>query len=306
MRNLENTCGFYQRTYQRPHEDNDPNKPQLYWDGYQWVIKPLNGGFLQEQIRPDKMVQISNVPLHLNLDVKLFKDFIIKNMIEKNVFSTSSFKDVNSTIKQLEFNPSNNTAILTMINIEIAKHMMLIDGIILLGHTLRVSAYKKNNGEMSLSNINKEAALANSAQISAKSAAISYAAFQNIIKKKDDINFNYNTSGYKVIIPSSKVIKIMDAIDSNNCSSQSLKEVYEDMKEEISKFGDVEHSFIVEKGKQFLGAEVGAVFFMFKHLKDAEQCVLKMKNRLYEGRAIKFCFFDENCFLNEILPKFEK
>ena len=103
MRNLENTCGFYQRTYQRPHEDNDPNKPQLYWDGYQWVIRPSNGSLVQEQIKPDRKVQIANVPLHLNLQVKLFKEYIIKNMIEKNVISTSETKNIQSTIRTIEF-----------------------------------------------------------------------------------------------------------------------------------------------------------------------------------------------------------
>ena len=49
MKNLDNACGYYQRYYQRPHEDNDSRKPQLYWDGYQWVIRPNS---LSQQERP--------------------------------------------------------------------------------------------------------------------------------------------------------------------------------------------------------------------------------------------------------------
>ena len=46
MKNIENAYGYYQRTYHRPHEDNDPSKPPLYWDGYQWVIRPNNNNFV--------------------------------------------------------------------------------------------------------------------------------------------------------------------------------------------------------------------------------------------------------------------
>lgn len=304
MRNLENTCGFYQRTYQRPHEDNDPNKPQLYWDGYQWVIRPSNGSLVQEQIKPDRKVQIANVPLHLNLQVKLFKEYIIKNMIEKNVISTSETKNIQSTIRTIEFYKENNTVVLSMESIELAKQMILIDGIVLLGHTLRVSPYKSNNGEMSLSNINKEAALANSAQLSAKSAAISFAAFQSILKKKDETNFNYSTGDGKLIIPSSRVVKIMNAIDQNNKEDSAFNEVLEDMREELQKYGKILSAFIVKKGKEILGAEIGAVFIEYENTRDAEQCVIQMKGRLYEQREIKFAFFDEGAFLNEIQPNF--
>ncbi|MCQ2816764.1 MAG: hypothetical protein MJ252_05805 [archaeon] len=301
MKNLENTCGFYQRTYQRPHDDNDPNKA-LYWDGYQWVVRPQINSFAQEPLRPDRKIQIANVPLHLNLDVNLFKDFIIKTMIDKNVISASEIKNLQGTIKTLEFDKNKNTAILTMESVELAKHMILIDGTILLGHTLRVSAYIGNNGELSLDNINREAAFANSAQLSAKSAAISYAAFQNIIKKKDNVNFNFSTEN-KVVIPNSRIIKIMNAVDSNCKDNSVLDEVHSDMVEELEKFGKINSSFIVKKGKEKLGAEVGSVFVEFEDIHDAEVSILKMKGRLYEGREIKFVFFDENAFYADICPK---
>ena len=74
-------------------------------------------------------------------------------MIEKNVVSTHDSKDIASKINTLELNKENNTAVLTMESIELAKQMILIDGIVLLGHTLRVSLYKESNGTMSLNNL---------------------------------------------------------------------------------------------------------------------------------------------------------
>ena len=265
MKNLENACGFYQRTYQRPHDGNDPNK-SLYWDGYQWVIRPINGKIAQEPIKPDRKIQIANVPLHLNLDANLFKEFILQKMLEKNVISSSETKNLQGTIKTLEFNQENNTAILAMESVELARHMLLIDGIILLGHTLRVSPYKGNNGEFSLDNINKEAAYANSAQLSAKSAAISYAAFQNIINKKDNINFNFSVGENKVVIPNSKIVKIMNAADPECLDNSTLEEVRNDMIEELQKNGKIISSLVIKKGKEKLGAEVGSVFIEFENI----------------------------------------
>ncbi len=78
-------------------------------------------------------------------------------MIEKNVVSKRDTKDINNTIKAIEFNKDNNTAVLVMESIELAKQMILLDGLVLLGHTMRVSPFKEvNSNDLSLSNINKE------------------------------------------------------------------------------------------------------------------------------------------------------
>lgn len=304
MKNLENACGYYQRTYQRPHEDNDPSKPQLYWDGYQWVIRPSGiSPLIQDPVKPGRKVQISNVPLHLNLQVTLFKDYLIEKMIKEDIISGRDSKDAHNTIKAIEFNTENNTAILLMESIELAKSMILLDGIELLGHTLRVSLYKEvNNNEISLSNINKEAALANSAHISAKSAAISYAAFQSIFNtdNKKEITLNFNTGEYKVPVLTSKVIKIMNAVDTTN-KDINYSEVLDDIKEECEKFGNIVSCMIIKKGKEKLGAELGAIFIEFQDPHSAEVCFTTMKGRQYEGKEIKVAFLDETVYKKEII-----
>ena len=302
MKNLENACGYYQRTYQRPHEDNDPSKPQLYWDGYQWVIRPSGiSSLIQDPNKPGPKVQIANVPLHLNLQVTLFKEFLIEKMIEKNVVSKRDTKDINNTIKAIEFNKDNNTAVLVMESIELAKQMILLDGLVLLGHTMRVSPFKEvNSNDLSLSNINKEAALANSAHISAKSAAISYAAFQSIFNNKKEITLNYSTGENKVANPTSKIIKVMNAVDSNK-KEINYNEVLEDIKEEFEKFGNIVSSMIVKKGKEKLGAEIGSIFVEFQDVHSAEIAFTSMKGKQYEEKEIKLAFLDEAVYKKEIL-----
>ncbi len=302
MKNLENACGYYQRTYQRPHEDNDPSKPQLYWDGYQWVIRPSGiSSLIQDPIKPGRKVQIANVPLHLNLQVTLFKEFLIEKMLEKNVVSKRDTKDINNTIKAIEFNKDNNTAVLVMESIELAKQMILLDGLVLLGHTMRVSPFKEvNSNDLSLSNINKEAALANSAHISAKSAAISYAAFQSIFNNNKEITLNYSTGENKVANPTSRIIKVMNAVDKNK-KDINYNEVLEDIKEEFEKFGNIVSSMIVKKGKEKLGAELGSIFVEFQDVHSAEIAFTSMKGKQYEDKEIKLAFLDEVVYKKEIL-----
>jgi hypothetical protein len=320
MKNLENSCGYYQRTYQRPHEDNDPSKPQLYWDGYQWVIRPSGmSSLIQDPIKPGRKVQIANVPLQLNLQITLFKEFILSKMIERNVISRRDTPNISSLIGPIEFKPLTNTAILVMESIDLAKKMILIDGIILLGHTLRVSLFKEVNGnEMNLNNINKEAAFANSAHISAKSAAISYAAFQSILNKNQEgnnnnSNSNNNTNNSKqkevvlnlknndaVIMTPSKVIKVMNVIDEYKFKG-SYSEVYDDIKEEMERFGNVVSGMIVKPGKERLGKEVGAIFIEFQDVHDAEVCYSKMKGKEYDKREMRIAFIDEDVYRKEII-----
>ena len=311
MKNIENAYGYYQRTYHRPHEDNDPSKPPLYWDGYQWVIRPNNNNLnnlVEEPIKPGRQVQIANVPLHLNLDVNLFKCYLLDKMVEKNVISRKEIKKGNfNLIKAIEFKKNNNTAILIMDNVDLAKKMILMDGIILLGYTLRFSLYKEvKNDDINLNNINKEMALANSAHISAKSAAISFAAFQSIFnkdnnKKKDIVlNNNNDDSNMKISVLNSRIIKIMNICDSNK-KDLDYKELLEDMLEEFEKFGEINSSLIIKKGKEKLGAEVGSVFIEYKDPYSAEKAINVMKDKKYDNREISVVLINENVFKNEIL-----
>ena len=136
------------------------------------------------------------MPLNYNLKKKQIKKYILEKMVEKGVISSKlDMEEQNNKILDIELNKDNNIILLTMETLELAKSMILLDGIIILGHTIRLSLYSEVKG-LSMDNLQKANALANSANVTAKSAAISYAAFESIFRSnvgKKDIILNVNT-----------------------------------------------------------------------------------------------------------------
>lgn len=302
MKNLENACGYYQRYYQRPHQDNDPKKPPLYWDGYQWVIRPSS--FTEQNfdvIKPGRKIIVANLPLQLNILVNHLKEFLIKSALEKNIVSKKELKENNDIIRTIELDTQNNSAIISMENIEFAKRMVLLDAEILLGHTLRISAYQDiNSNEVNCSNITKAGALANSAHLSAKSAAIAWAAFQNY-SKNDNVQLNLNDNKINI---ASRYIKIYNACDYKEAlkfDSERFEEILLDMKEEFSKYGNIVSCNITKPKQEKLGAECGSVFIEFQDTKSAELVMKQIKLKRYEGREIKVTYIDEEVYKKDIL-----
>jgi splicing factor U2AF subunit len=254
-------------------------------------------------IKPGRKVQVANIPLQLNIQVNDFKNFLIKNCTEKNVISKSDCKDINNVIKTIEFDYEKNTAVIAMESTDLAKRLVILDGIMLLGHTLRFSPYQDiSSDDVSSSNISKAQALANSAQLSGKAAAIAHAAFQSFSKGEQNIQINLNTSGDQKTI-STKVIKLMGISDHKEAlkfKPEQFEEILDDIKEELSKFGQIVSLTIIRPKLEKIGAECGSVFVEFRDLKGAENCLQGMKGRRYEGRDIKTAYFDENVYKNEI------
>ena len=84
------------------------------------------------------------MPLNFNLKKKQIKKYILNQMIQKGVVSSKlSKEDLENKIEDIELNKDTNIVLLTMENLDLAKSMILLDGIILLGHTIRVSLYSE-------------------------------------------------------------------------------------------------------------------------------------------------------------------
>ena len=59
-------------------------------------------------------------------------------MVEKGVISSKlSEEEKEQKIEDIELNKDTNIVLLTMENLELAKAMILLDGLIVLGHTIR-------------------------------------------------------------------------------------------------------------------------------------------------------------------------
>ena len=251
------------------------------------------------------------MPLNYNLKKKQIKKYILKQMVEKGVISSKlSEEEKEQKIEDIELNKDTNIVLLTMENLELAKSMILLDGLILLGHTIRLSLYSEVK-DISLDNIQKANAMANSANVVAKSAAISIAAFESIFKSnvgKKDIIFNINNNNENVRNKdTSNVIKIMgllgreDDNEENKLSQNEYKELYDDMEEAFTPYGKIKKIMVIGEKEEKLGAEIGSVFIQYDKVKYAEAAYQAMHNKKYKGNEISIVFIPLYVFINDIV-----
>ena len=192
-------------------------------------------------------------------------------MVEKGVVSSKlSNQELEKKIEDIEINKDTNIVLLTMEDLDLAKSMILLDGLILLGHTIRVSLYSEIK-DLSLDNIQKASAMANSANVTAKSAAISFAAFESIFRSnvgKKDIILNVEQENNMRNKDTSNVIKIMGLLGreddnyENKLSHSEYEELYEDMNEAFSPYGKIQKILVIGEKEEKLGAEIGSVFIV--------------------------------------------
>lgn len=180
----------------------------MFWDGFQWVVRgtTVNIQTFDLNTKPGRKVQIANIPLHLNLSIKDLKEFIFNELIKQNYID----KNEKNIIKGVDLDYIHNAGVFVMETIDYAKRITLLDGnlstdlgVKLIGYTLRISTYnevpksdKSNASTTSNSTMGGSLALANTAHLSAKSAAIAFAAIQSLSKNdQQQINLTNNTNG---------------------------------------------------------------------------------------------------------------
>ena len=252
-----------------------------------------------------------NMPLTYNLKKSQIKKYILEKMLEKGVISSKiSEEEKKKKIEDVELNKDTNVVLLTMENLELAKSMILLDGMILLGQTIRLSLYSEVK-DLSLDNIQKASAMANSANVTAKSAAISLTAFESIFRSsvgKKDIILNVNTNNENVRNKdTSNVIKIMgllgreDDNEENKLNEKEYKELYDDMEEAFSPYGKIKKLLVVGEKEERLGAEIGSVFIQYASVRGAEDAYQAMSNKKYKGNDINIIFVPLYVFINDII-----
>mgnify|MGYP002626917917 FL=1 len=255
------------------------------------------------------------MPLNYNLKKKQIKKYILAQMVEKGVVSSKLYYDeLEKKIEDIELNKDTNIVLLTMENLELAKSMILLDGIILLGHTIRVSLYSEVK-DLSMDNLQKASAMANSANVTAKSAAISFAAFESIFRSdvgKKDIILNVENDNSVRNKDTSNVIKIMGLLGreddnyENKLSEREYKELYDDMNEAFSQYGKIQKILVIGEKEEKLGAEIGSVFIQYSSVKGAETAFQNMSNKKYKGNEISIVFVPLYVFINDIVLNEDK
>jgi hypothetical protein len=255
------------------------------------------------------------MPLNYNLKKKQIKKYILTQMVEKGVVSSKlSNQELEKKIEDIEINKDTNIVLLTMEDLDLAKSMILLDGLILLGHTIRVSLYSEVK-DLSMDNIQKASAMANSANVTAKSAAISFAAFESIFRSnvgKKDIILNVEQENNGRNKDTSNVIKIMGLLGreddnyENKLSKSEYEELYEDMMEAFSPYGKVQKILVIGEKEEKLGAEIGSVFIQYSKVKEAENAYQNMSNKKYKGNEISIVFVPLYVFINDIVLNEDK
>ncbi len=172
----------------------------MFWDGFQWVVRgtTTNIQTFDLNTKPGRKVQIANIPLHLNVSIKDLKEFIFIELIRQNYID----KNERNIIKGVDLDYNHNAGVFVMESIDYAKRVTLLDGVKLLGYTLRISTYnevpksdKSSTSTSANSTVGGSLALANTAHLSAKSAAIAFAAIQSFSKNdQQSISLGSNTN----------------------------------------------------------------------------------------------------------------
>lgn len=232
-------------------------------------------------------------------------------------------------IRGLELDLNLNTATVIMCNPDIAKKMLLLDGIDLLGFTLRVSSFIETKYE---ENTYKGAqALANSADLSAKSAAVAYAALQSIatkaVQEKSELaststglvplkntdisvlgsfkNVSLNKSDKVQFMPY-EVIKVMNIIDKAilYISDDEYSKMKNETRAQFEKFGKIlDFKFIHSRKNVVIGAELGSLFVEYSDIKSAEEAYHNMKSKKYGTNQLKLAFIPREAYHKQILNK---
>lgn len=308
IKNISNGIGLYQKIYEKPKDK--------FFDGYQWI--KVSESDKIDILKPGNSVIISNIPFHVKINLNDFIDFICKHMKEQNVISKDE-KNSN-TVKALEFNESNNSAIMVLSSPEIAKRMILLDGVKLLGYTLRLSPYIETKLEENT--FKGQVSMANSADISAKSTAVALSALEALLNSNSnkseesetcgssqEISKVYQSSSLMLlnntkfnIIPS-EVIKVM-----NFCGEEVRtmpKDKYIDLKnkikKEFEKFGKIKLMKIISSKKLCqIGVELGNVFIEYESIEASSSA-----NQFYSSHdlKVKTAFIDKDVLYKEILKE---
>lgn len=124
--------------------DADPNKPELGWDGFQWVTKfntlAAPDPNLLSKTKKVRRVQLVNVPLYLGLAKEEIKDIVNRFMIDHCLEERGNKTPVHT----LDMFPNNNSVILEFSTIEEAQRVQKLESINIIGVPCKVIRMTEN------------------------------------------------------------------------------------------------------------------------------------------------------------------
>lgn len=191
-------------------------------------------------------MQISNLPVQMNVKAQELRDYLEDQLVVYDLIDEENKK----IITGLDIDESKAAGVLVMKSVEDAKRIQLLDGLRLLGHTLRISQYSETEtGGYSQ-------AILNNPKLSAQAAAVAYMAFESVTKKdKQALDLDKQRSE----VVSTKFIKVMNLADpdkSQRFKDKKFEEIAEDMKFEFRKFDGECQITVIKHSQEKIGGTV--------------------------------------------------
>lgn len=287
----------------RRGNEREPDR-ELFWDGFQWVAKSNMLGTNIDQVlethRRARRLGVSNLPMEYNITENDIKEFFTKKMIQFNLTDPGN---QNSVLKIYIDEEQPNSATVEFSSQDEAARALRLDGIRMLGKSLKVARTEEIEGLGALGQVlgvnTHVISASDSVETSAKAAAAAVAAIQDIQgNRAADLAIEGQYSK-----PKNKVLKISDFVDKKGIEKlpeAEFKEIEGDMMNEFSKFGVVNYCRMVRPADAKLGAEPGCVLIEFTHHDDAENAKLNMFNKKYDGKDIKIIDVPDSVFQEEL------
>ena len=130
---------IWRRNYKTVHQDLDPSKPKLFWDGFQWITRMDNQTSvdpnLLSQTKKVRRVKIMNLPLYLGIfqnDIK----FLIDQYMTAHYLKNPGNKN---PILCVDINHSNNSVIVEFSSVEEANRVVKLESMELIGVKCKVA-----------------------------------------------------------------------------------------------------------------------------------------------------------------------
>ena len=164
-----------------------------------------------EILKAGVLIQIANIPFYLGLTKYEIEDFIIDKAEEHRIFGSNEIKHYGgykNIVNHIELDEDSNCAILHAFNKKAAERFILLNGVLLLGHTLNVSYFIPT--KLVENTYKGAAANANSADLSAKSAAVALAAIENYL------SFNKDKKNCMESLDNDNTLKALTNIENSN------------------------------------------------------------------------------------------
>lgn len=205
-----------------------------------------------------RRVVATNLPLEYGLDQVDLCNYLIEKCKEKGD---------EITFRSIFLNTEQNSGIIECMEKEMTDMLIKLDGENLLGHTLRFTKVADENGF--IHGGDSENLLQDSAQLTAQAAAIVNSRIREMQGKNGPAGLNGETEGadkmnglLSLFIESasfssmkpSRMVKISNVFDRySEMTSKQFEDLYLDMEEELSQYGQFKRLKVIRNGEEKLG-----------------------------------------------------